>query len=233
MNASHALTPPSALPGSYSRLRALAAFCERRQRERLGARLSFLYAVGLAATYGLFVLLSADGESANTARAFVQREIRAASWIPASLYALTLAANWAELDRAEGVPALLRQRGFQPQALAMAHVLGGARRLTLILAVPAVILCALGAARVHSVAAGLGFALLALALSLYSALLATAVSALARAAAALAPRHGRLLLLALVLVPHAARELWPSLPSVPAVFGWLLDALERAGSAGA
>ncbi len=231
MSASQTLTQPeSAHAGGVGRLRALAAFCERRQRERLGARLAYLYAIGLAVTYGLLVLLAGDAESASGARSFVLAEVRAASIVPIGLYALTLAANWAELDRGEGVFSLLRQRGFQPHALGLAHVWAGARRLTLLLAVPAVALCALAAARVHLPRPALGLALLALALTLYSVLLAASISALAAAARLLAPRNGRLLLLSLVLVPHAARELWPSMPSVPALFGSLLATISRLGS---
>jgi hypothetical protein len=55
---------------------------------------------------------------------------------------------------------------------------------------------------------------------------------LAHIAASLAPSRARWLWLALLLVPHFARALWPQLPSVPWALAWLREHLLALGALG-
>ena len=56
------------------------------------------------------------------------------------------------------------------------------------------------------------------------------LGSLARWASAISPRAGRTMLVALVVVPHLARHVWPSVPSVPAWLGLAYTELLRFGS---
>jgi hypothetical protein len=210
------------------RVRPLSDFYERRLRERFGMRTARVYAFGLAVSYGVLAVI-ASGAGARAARDLVVRELVAASWVVAGLAALSLATNLSRLDAEQGVEGLLAQRGTSREELGLARWFVGARRIAFMVAFSALAVCASAALRIRSLSdAG---ALLALALSavIYSLVLGAAVSALARAAATLAPSNGRSLFVALIVVPHAARALWPSLPSVPAAFSSLLGLVARAG----
>jgi hypothetical protein len=210
------------------RARPLADFCERRLRDRLGMKMARLYAFGLALSYGVLALV-ASSAGARTARELVVRALVAASWVVAGLAGLSLSTNLSRLDAEQGVDGLLAQRGASPEELGFARWLVGARRIAYLVALAALIVCAAAALRVRSGGDAALLVALALAAVLYALVLGASVSALARAAASLSATRGRWLFVALILVPHAARSLWPELPSVPAVFSTLLDMVSRAG----
>jgi hypothetical protein len=210
------------------RLRPLADFYDRRLRERLGMRTARLYAFGLAVTYGVLAALTA-GAGARAAREVVMRELVTASWVLAGLASLSLATNLARLDAEQGVTGLLAQRGTSREELGLARWFVGARRIAVLMGASTVAVCAAAALRVRSLSDGLSLLALAVASVLYALVLGASSSALARAAATLAPSNGRAFFVALILVPHAARSLWPDLPSVPAVFSALLRLVARAG----
>jgi hypothetical protein len=211
-----------------TRVRPLADFYERRLRERFGMKTARLYAFGLAVSYGVFALL-ASGAGARAARELVVRELVAASWVVAGLAALSLSTNLARLDAEQGVDGLLAQRGTSREELGLARWFVGARRIALLVGLSALAVCAAAALRVRSVGDAVSLVAMAIAAVFYAIVLGATVSALARAAATLAPTRGRSLFVALILVPHAARALWPELPSVPAAFASLLRLVSRAG----
>lgn len=218
-NAPGVILPPRALGH-----RPLLAFAERRLRERLGARLALVYAVAVGAGYALLVLLAGGDVSA-----LLGQELRTASWIVGGLLGLSLAVDWSRLDRDEGISDLLRLRGLGVEGLEAARFLAGARRVALLVGVPALLCCAVAGARVRSLEGAIALAVLAMAAALYACVLGALVSGLSLAARVLAPAAGRLTFTALVLLPHFARELWPSMPSVPAALAWLLSVVTRAG----
>ena len=192
-------------------------------------RMARLYAAGVAVTYGVLVVLASGDGAARAGRALVIRELTAASWVVTALAALSLAANLREQDVQRGFGGLLAQRGIRDDALELGRWLAGAKRIATLVGLSGLFVCAVAAMRVGSLQSGLLLLARAIATVVYSLLLGAGISALARAAASLAPRHGRSLLIALVLLPHAARELWPELPSVPAAYGSLLSLVARVG----
>lgn len=65
----------------------------------------------------------------------------------------------------------------------------------------------------------------------YFTLLGAVLARLCQLAQVRGGRHGRLLFLGGILLPYLASLFWPHFPSVPSVFGWLLDTeLLRAGA---
>ncbi len=210
------------------RVRPLADFYERRLRERFGMKTARVYAFGLAVSYGVLALF-ASGAGARAARDLVVRELLAASWVVAGLAALSLATNLSRLDAEQGVEGLLAQRGTSREELGVARWFVGARRIAFLVAASALAVCAAAALRMKSLSDAAALSALAVAAMIYALVLGASVSALARASATLAPSNGRTLLVALVFVPHAARALWPDLPSIPAVFSSLLKLVARAG----
>jgi hypothetical protein len=220
--------PALALPVRGSN-QPLIAFADRRLRQRAGAKFAALYATGVGISYGIFILLAAGADAERAARGLVLRELGTATWIVGGLLCLSLAANWEKIDQEEGVLGLLRLRGLPLEGLEAARWFAGARRLALLLGLPAVLSCALAGARVRSLHSAAEVAVLIVAVAVYACVVAAGASGLALAARKLLPSSGRLLLAALVLLPHAARELWPHVPSVPAAVSWLLTLVGRAG----
>jgi hypothetical protein len=60
---------------------------------------------------------------------------------------------------------------------------------------------------------------------LFAIVLGVGLAALARGAAFLLPERGRLLLVAVVLLPLSASLAWPSAPNLPAIFRELVPGL--------
>ena len=212
---------------------ALVAFADRRLRQRAGARFGLLYAVGIGVSYGILVLIAASADGDRAARALIVRALGTATWVVAGLISLSLAADWNRLDDRDGVLGLLRLRGLPVESLEVARCFAAARRIALLVALPTLLCCALAGARVRSLGSAGELVAMALAASAYACLLGAGASVLALAARLLVPSSGRLLLIGLVLLPHAARELWPSMPSVPSTLSWLIAVVGRAGGVGA
>lgn len=187
-----------------------------------------LYALGLGASYALFALL-ASGSGARAARELVVRELATASWVVGGLVALSLATNLEKLDVEHGVEALLAQRGATRETLSWARFYVGARRIARLVGLSALAVCAAALLRVKTSSDALALAALTVASLGYALALGVVVSALARGAVALAPERGRTLFVAFIALPHAARALFPELPSVPATFDALLRLVSRAG----
>jgi hypothetical protein len=95
--------------------------------------------------------------------------------------------------------------------------------------IPALGVCMLGAALSTSFGAAATHLLQCLGALGYLVLLGMVLGAFACWCAAISPRHGRSLLLGLVIGPHLARSVWPAVPSVPALFAALLGHLQRLG----
>jgi hypothetical protein len=154
------------------------------------------------------------------------------SWLAAGVAALSAAQNLQALDQREGVSALALQRGFDARSLGWARGAASVRRIALVTGAPALFLALLALALSPATAIR-SRVLLCGGVFAYVALLAVVLGLLARWAAALSPSRSRALLLAVVLGPALARLVWPLVPSVPALFGWLLHRLGSLGGSAA
>jgi hypothetical protein len=127
--------------------------------------------------------------------------------------------------------ALARLRGFAARELALARFSAAARRIALGVGGPALVITLVPWLSARSFAELASAALGTCGALVFAAALGVALAALARGCAAIAPGRGRAVLLGVVLVPHAARSLWPELPSVPALLASLLQPLVGGGGA--
>jgi hypothetical protein len=207
----------------------LIAFFDRHLRARFGMRIGLVYAWGVGISYAVLVLLLGSEGGGKLGHALVIRALATASWIGGGFCALSLAGPLARRDEEDGVVEFVRQRGFATRDLGGIRWLVGAKRIFWVSIIPGLLAAAPVALRTRSSAHALGLLTLLGGALLYSATLGAGLSALARAASALLPRYGRTLLIALVLLPHAARGLWPEFPSVPAAYADLLAVVRSMG----
>jgi len=208
----------SAQPDGARHFLELVAFAERRLADAFGGRIARFYAWGIAASYGIALFVAQVRTDALLAQALV-----ALSWIPAGLIALGAARGPSRPDDENGFVALARQRGFDARELELARFLAAVARIARVTGYPALALVAVRATLARDVNAAIASAQAALGAVVYVASLAFLLAALARAGAVLSAGRGRLTLVALVLVPHLARALFPSMPSVPAALGAILE----------
>jgi hypothetical protein len=216
----------STLPHGARRFADLVALAERRLADAFGGRIARFYAWGIAGSYA-FALFIAEGR----AEAIIAQALVALSWIPAGLVALGAAKHQARNDDENGFVALVRQRGFDARELDAARVAGAVLRIARVTGYPALALVLLRAAFARDVNAAVASAQSALGAAVYIACLSFLLGTLACASAALSAGRGRLTLIALVVVPHVARALFPSTPSIPAMLGAILEVFFGRGAA--
>lgn len=208
------------------RLLLLVDFSRRRLAELLGARVSRLYGLGLAASFALMVVLLPGAAPVWAVSKLLVRELTSASWIVAGLAALSAARDLEQRDRDEGALALAAQRGHAPAALELSRVLATAGHIAFWVGVPALVLAVLGWFKVSDLTvwrwalAWIAFVVV------YALALGLVLGVLARVAARASRQRGRTVLVVLILVPELVRVAWPVVPSVPSAFAW---ALARAG----
>lgn len=204
-------------------LGALVRLSSRRLAELLGMRSARAYAIGLGLSFAALVLLTAPSAQTSTLDALLTQALKSASWLVGGLSALSAARDLAERDRRDGIAVLAGGRGHDDRALELARALAASLRIAVAVALPVVGLvwlsCA-SAGRSGPVAWAIAWTCFA---ALYSASLGLTLGVLARGAALLSHRHGRLVLLGVVVVPELLRQSWPALPTLAAAFGWALE----------
>jgi hypothetical protein len=152
------------------------------------------------------------------------------SWLTTGVAAWSTARDLSARDDQDGITSLVLQRGHDAAALSRARSLATVSAVFSVTAPPASVLAVLAVALSDSVALATSRALFALGTLAYVGVLALVLGVSARWAVSLHPRRGRSVFLALILGPHLARSVWPDVPSVPALFAWLLDQLWRLGA---
>jgi hypothetical protein len=210
------------------RERALIALFDLGRQKSRELRAARLYAFGVFATYALAVALSRGADRQQLIQSYVRAALVTLSWVVGALASLGSARVVAEHAERDGLTALALQRGFSDSALLRARTLATAERIARLIALPALLLVAVGLAR----GATLRWACaLAPAILVYASALGLALSLLAVLSAELAPRHPRALLLALVLCPLLFSQAYSAIPSLPGLFSVLLSRLLDAGAA--
>jgi hypothetical protein len=200
---------------------------------RLGARFGMRAAsvLGVMIAFGFAIALIAAGrEGSALAPAVVTRALGWLSWVVAGSAALAAARELGARGADDAFAALAAQRGVPAATLGPARLLAAGLRIARAVAIPGLALAILAAGLADS-AARLGAGLLlALEVLGYSVLLGATLAVLARWSAMLQPRRAGLLLAALVLVPELAREVWSGVPSLPHLFGVLLERFAARGA---
>jgi hypothetical protein len=205
-----------------SRLFPLARLSRRRLGELFGARAARAYAIGIAGTNALLVLLLPSTTEASAFAALVRNASSSASWAVAGFVGLSAARDLYGRDQLDGISALASTRGFDARDLGLSRVGAAAFVIAVWLFVPLAVLALIAGVRLSAPSGAWTIAWIAF-LAPYAALLGITLSALARLAAHLYPNYGRSALAAFVLLPHLLHWAFPEVPSLPAAFGWLLD----------
>jgi hypothetical protein len=214
----------SALPHPGRRFTDLVAASERRLREAFGGRVARVYGWGIALSYVIALLVVKSRFDAILEQALV-----ALAWIPAGLVALGAARDQARLDDEQGFVSLVRQRGFDARELELARFLAAASRIAKVTGYPALVLVLARAALARGSAAALASAEAAAGAAVFVLCLSLSLAGLARASAVVSGGRGRLVFVAVVLVPHLAGALFPDVPSVPRLLGNMLGAFFSGG----
>jgi hypothetical protein len=189
---------------------ALVRLCERRLLDAWAVKAARVYAIGVVTSY-LVAFVFFEFREAG----LLFHVVGTLAWVCGGLVLFGAARDPERTASELGVVALVRQRGFSTRELELARVLAIGLRLVRVVGIPGVlfsviVLSAEGSLRAaaNALVRSLGVAVFALSLSAGLALLA----GLSRWAA---PRRTRLTLFALVLLPHWAGAVAPSIPSVP------------------
>jgi hypothetical protein len=219
-----ASAPASALRHPGRRFGDLVALSERRLREAFGGRVARVYGWGIAVSYvlALFVMKS-------RADAVVEQALVALSWIPAGLVALGAARDQARLDDEQGFVSLVRQRGFDARELELARFLAAVVRIAKVTGYPALVLVLARAALARGTEAALSSLTTTAGAAVFVLCLSFLLAGLARASAIVSGGRGRLVLAAIIVVPHLAAGLFPGMPSVPKLLGGVLDTFFSGG----
>jgi hypothetical protein len=215
----------SALLHAERRFADLVALSERRLREAFGGRVAGVYGSGIALSYVVALLVMKSRSEAILAQALV-----ALAWIPAGLVALGAARDQARLDDEQGFVSLVRQRGFDARELELARFLAAARRIAKVTGYPALVLVLARAALARGADAALASLEAAAGAAVFVLCLSLLLAGLARASAIVSGGRGRLVFVAVVLVPHVAAALFPDMPSVPRLLGSILGAFFSEGT---
>lgn len=205
---------------------ALARLVTRAGSRRRAFR-SALWSGGLIALLSAPAIALLAGTSAADATDILALRVLAyASWLVGGLGCWAFLAPDTELT-ATGT--LARERGYSGEDLGRWWTAGVAVRIAV--AVFLVTLLPLGVSIALSTTATMLTSRLLLlpGVAGYAILLGSILALLARLARRLAPRFPRVTLAGLVLLPFLASFWFPETPSVPGVFGWLLDGLIALG----
>jgi hypothetical protein len=230
VRASPAAPAPESRRLELRRRQSLVALCAMRQRALAGMRVARF--VGLAvALIGVVALLVVSGSPGrDVLHAIAAQGIGWLSWTAGALATLSAARDLASLDHRDGIAALALERGYSRRALARARTAASVRVITRILGLPALMLAVSALALTSSLALVAPRVLFVVGICGYVAALGTVLGLLSRWSAAMSPTRGRVLLVAIMLLPELARQTWPSVPSIPAAFAWFLEQLTSIGS---
>jgi len=214
----------------WVRTRAVVQLCRLQQQVLLSVRiargLGWLTSLGFVVALGL----SFSASDSRNLSSIVIEALGWLSWVAGGPVALFLARNLHSLDTQSGLTALAMQRGHSPHALGWARTLATMQEVAMAVTRPGLMLGVLSLALSPSLAVAAGRSLLLLGVVGYSIAVGVLLGGLSRWSAATSPRHGPSLLTAIVIGPHLAQGVWPSVPSVPSWLGTCLDQMRWLGA---
>ena len=204
------------------RQRALIALFDLGRQKTYGLRAARVYAFGVFVSYAIAIGFAGGAGQGRVVHDFVTAALVALSWVVGALATLGAAQALTQHTERDALTALAVQRGFGPRALFSARTLAAAQRIARLVALPALLLIAIGVLR----GASAPWALAAVpAAIVYACIFGLTLAALAQLSAELAPSHPRWLVLGLVLVPLLIAQVFAEFPNLPHLFSWLLTRL--------
>jgi hypothetical protein len=223
--------PTSRISAFWLRLqreRALIALFDLGRQKSAGLRLAKLYAVGVFIGYAVAISLTRGSGRRALIHGFVHSALVSLSWVVGALAALGSARALAQQSERDALSALAMQRGFSTSALRRARTWAAGARVARLVAIPGLLLVAVGVARGSSLPWALT---LVPAVVVYSSVLGLTLALLAHFSAELSPSHPRALLGILVLGPLLLSLAYPRIPNIPRLFSELLARLLANGAA--
>ena len=196
-------------------------------RSRLGAQFGKLAAWAVTLGYLIAMPFGARALSGDASDKVVGSALAWLTWLVGS--ALALSAVSRGTDEVP-VRALALSRGFSLRASERAELLAVGRRMLRVVGLPAMLLAVFALSLSRNLQTAVARALLVLGVLGYVLLICVLVVVLVRVARVLGSRRPRSALLALVILPDMLRGLFPSVPSVPALTGFLATELMRIGA---
>lgn len=203
------------------RLALLIALSERRLRDRFLSRSARFYAWGIAVSY-VFSMWMDFGEPSWLLR----RALGTLAWVSGGMVVFSALRNPDDASE-RGLLALARRRGATESELVRAQLLAVGVRLLRVTGWPAIVLGLVAGLSVLERSLPVAVLLSTLGALSFVALTSVVLTLAARAAVILGAGRVKLTFLALVLLPHLAHSLWPSVPSLPAVLEASLDGIMR------
>jgi hypothetical protein len=223
---------PGPLPTPLRRSLALVAFSSRIAGSGWAFRAASLYAWAAAVTYvALGAAWAARGDDVSPGGIVA----RALIWISLAAGVVAWAtARHVEADETRlGLDELAALRGASPPAFQVSRVLATMWLVVRAVAFPSVFLC-LGLLAVYRASGGVAaWLFLVVRVTVYSLLFGIAFGGLSRVSSRLSPRHGRLVFVALVLLPEVMRSVFGDAPTLISGFGELIDLFVGQGGASA
>lgn len=217
----------SALPAARRRFWPLLRFYDGCLRSRLGAQLGKLAAAVLGVGHAIALPFAARAASGDASDAVVVSALRWLTWIAAAAVALSAVGRGSDEAPARE---LALTRGFSARAMDLAELSASGRRTLRVVGVPALLLAILALAFARSPALVAARACLILGVLGYLLVLGALVAVLVRLSRAIGPHRPRSALLGLVLLPHFLHEIFPRVPSVPALTAFLSSQLLAIGA---
>lgn len=210
------------------RRRALVHLLDDRLRGHFAAQVAKLLAILTAVGYAALAVAVSVSGAAHEAIGVVVKALFWLSWIGGGGVALAATGAGRSSDD-EGVLELAAQRGFDATSIALARTLAVGRRTLRVAGFPALAVALVALASARSLDALAARGLLLVAVGVYVGILASVAALLVALSRTISKDRARWALVLLVLLPHAARSLWPHVPSIPALFDNLLDAVNTIG----
>ena len=204
------------------RLLSITLLSSRRLSELAGMRMARVYAIGLLASFVLLIAVLPASTGPQVLGSVLARALGTASWIVAGLSALSAARDLRARDDTEGISTLAALRGHDARSLELSRWIATALRIAVGVGLPVLLLTLFGCLRLREPSSASWAPSWVAFVVGYSVVLGAALALLARSAAWLNPRRGRLLLALVVLLPELARLVAPATPSVPRAFAWAL-----------
>jgi hypothetical protein len=178
---------------------------------------------------GLMVALAVDSERAVLGKVIAQ-SLAWLTWWVGGLVMWSRAGNRAYSETQGALTDLGGLRGLPARTIVRYETGALAWRIACSIGVPALGLALLALALSPALTWVLPRCVLCGAVTFYAALVGSCLSAVVHAARAASPRHARLLVLAIILVPYLAHLAWPPFANLPSALAWLAQSIAVLGA---
>lgn len=205
----------------------LLGLCARQTRALLGIRLGTSAAWMLALIYAAMIMYLGVTTVDADFGAVALNAVRTISAVSGTLVLLSVSHNFARLDQQQGISIVASLRGYSFSQVERWRWAASVLVLTRVFLYPSLVAIVATLAMADSVKQVALRLMLAVLVLIYCFALAAVLATLGRWSARLAPGFARTFALAVLVLPHLAREVWPLVPSLPALFLYALEGMNK------